>query len=159
MKQAARRSTKRASFPALEKEIGHDPAYYLDRDYNDRRVLIEARIKGIDYEEVAAAYIAVERRLGRGPDGGPRPRVLGRLEDRLEWLREHGDRDDRLDLEEIRQRRQNRDKTEIEEITQHVHKDCDSVVDRKGKLAFYCPTCEHDIPASAVAEVVGGETA
>lgn len=116
----------RQEFPGLKEEIGEDPARYLDRDLitpeavridtkrksdgsvdevrviQDRNVstgmaLVDARIRGIDQIEVCRAWMAVERALGRGPDGGPREKIIQRLENREQQLEAIGERPDRLE--------------------------------------------------------------
>jgi len=105
---------------AMIANIGEDPGRWLDRDLfghglrrledrepdfekGDQRLvrdsdvsapgqMIRDRISGIDKITVARAWKAVERRLPRTPDGG-RDVVIGLLEDRIEELEEHGERD------------------------------------------------------------------
>lgn len=119
-------SRGRQEFPALKDDIGEDPARWLDRDLItpgatridvdryadgtvddarvvvDRRVssgieFVDARIRGIDHIEVVRAWIAVERALGRGPDGGPREQIIARLEKREQQLEQIGERPERLE--------------------------------------------------------------
>jgi hypothetical protein len=61
---------------------------------NGRKLLLKARIQGIDRISVCRAYAAVERDLGRGPNGGPREAVIRLLEQREEFLQQHGERED-----------------------------------------------------------------
>lgn len=95
------------AFPKLVDEIGHNPARFLDWDFLDetygdrkiksgRKMLLKSRIRGIDRIEVVRAYIAVERALERGPADGPREAVIRLLEQREEFLRERGERPERL---------------------------------------------------------------
>ena len=117
---------------AMIANIGEDPGRWLDRDLfghglrrledrepdfekGDQRLvrdsdvsapgqMIRDRISGIDKTAVARAWIAVERRLPRTPDGG-RDVVIGLLEDRIEELEEHGERNlPGLSEEELRER-------------------------------------------------------
>lgn len=81
---------RRQRFPTLVEQIGEDPARYLDRD---DLYMAKVRIRGIDFLEVVRAWIAVERRLDRGP----RPEVIGLLKEREAFLLEHGDRDERIE--------------------------------------------------------------
>lgn len=106
--------TDRETFPAIREQHGEDPARYLDRDLVERdgtRVTygtdhrgrttantrpdedtsphgerVRQRIEGIRSVELLRAWRAVERRLGRGPDGGPRQKVLDWIDDREEEL-------------------------------------------------------------------------
>lgn len=98
--------SERERFPKLAEEIGEDPARFLDHDLVERgssrtsstgQDLLRARIRGIDEKKIARAWIAVERRLDRGP----RSTVLEWLEDRLAYLEDHGDREERLDFDSI----------------------------------------------------------
>lgn len=81
----------REQFPSLQEDIGEDPARFLDRDLLSERNLALARIRGIDHLAVCRAWIAVERRIDRGP----RQRILDELQDREEFLQHSGDRDER----------------------------------------------------------------
>ena len=106
--------------PALREQHGEDPARYLDRDLTERdgtRVTygtdyrgrttanirpdedtsphgerVRQRIEGIRSVELLRAWRAVERRLGRGPDDGPRQKVLNWIDDREEELAESNPR-------------------------------------------------------------------
>jgi hypothetical protein len=105
---------------AMIADIGEDPGRWLDRDLfghglrrledrepdfekGDQRLvrdsnvsapgqMIRDRISGIDKIAVARAWIAVERRLPRTPDGG-RDVVIGLLDDRINELEAEGERD------------------------------------------------------------------
>jgi hypothetical protein len=55
------------------------------------------RVDGLADQATVRAWIAAERRLGRGPDGGPREAVLELLAKRERELVEIGDRDERVD--------------------------------------------------------------
>lgn len=88
----------------LKKDIGENPARFLDRrlveygqDHTDHTFarMVRDRIKGIDRLAVVNAWIAVERKLDRGP----RDRVIDLLEQRREFLQEHGERPDDLRTE------------------------------------------------------------
>jgi len=94
-------------FPKLVEEIGHNPAQFLDWDFlaetygdskvkSGRKMLLKARIQGIDRTEVIRAYKAVERALERGPADGPREAVIRLLDQREEFLRNRGERPERL---------------------------------------------------------------
>jgi hypothetical protein len=94
-------STDREKFPSLKEDIGEDPARWLDRRLVERgpshtdatlQRAVLARINGIGDVATARAWIGVERRLDRGP----REPVISRLEDRIERLKEIGDREERL---------------------------------------------------------------
>lgn len=94
----------------LKQEIGEDPGRFLDAELVERgpnhtdqtnQRLVRARIRGIDRAEVARAWIAVERRLASEHDREPRQRVLELLEDRLKYLEDHGDREERVDLDAV----------------------------------------------------------
>jgi len=106
---------------AMVANIGEDPGRWLDRDLfehgisrleanenagyrdDDQRLvrdsdvsapgeMVRDRIAGIDELGTASAWKAVERALPRTPDGG-RDVVIGLLEDRIDELQEHGERD------------------------------------------------------------------
>ncbi len=126
-------SADREQYPRLRRDLNEDPARFLDRDLFDhgqvrleerdvvewnqsnQRVvrdeavsapgeMIRDRIRGIDDLEVARAWRAVERNLDRTPEGG-RDVVIGFIEDRIDELEEHGERDlPRLSPEEQRER-------------------------------------------------------
>lgn len=89
----AERSDRR-EFPRVVDDIGEDPARYLDAPWDERSEMIAGRIRGIDTLAVARAWVAVERRLGRGDDDGPREHIIERLEDRIDDLEAAGERDD-----------------------------------------------------------------
>jgi hypothetical protein len=86
----------RERFPGLREDIGEDPARYLDvpmfrppgADGSSPLSTAMARIRGIDQLAVANAWLAVERRLDRGP----RERVVDALQERIEYLEGHGSR-------------------------------------------------------------------
>lgn len=89
----------RQRFPHLKDDIGEDPARFLDRPIFDGGsgtsspgLFIRARIRGIDRIAVVRAWLAVERRLDRGP----RDRIIELLEEREQRLEEIGERPDRL---------------------------------------------------------------
>lgn len=94
-------SADRERFPKLVEDIGEDPAQFLDHDFvradgdTPLRTAI-ARIKGIDSLQVAHAWLAIERRLDRGP----REQVVDVLEDRIAFLEAHGERPDDLPSED-----------------------------------------------------------
>lgn len=86
----------RQQFPELVEAINEDPAQFLDHDLDadhDQRRLAVGRIEVIDYLGVVNAWIQVERQLDRGP----RDPIIELLEQRREWILEHGDRDERLE--------------------------------------------------------------
>lgn len=114
-------NSSRERFPRLKDDIGEDPARFLDRDLfehgqvrleernhaewdqsRQRLVrnqdvsapgeMIRDRIRGIDKLAVASAWLAIERRLDRTPEGG-RDVVVGLLEDRIDELEAKGERD------------------------------------------------------------------
>jgi hypothetical protein len=86
------------AFPRIVERIGENPARFLDRDLTTSTpeghakpsLMLEARIDGIDFVDVAIAYLAVETQLDR--EECPRSGVIDRLEARKEWLQDHGDR-------------------------------------------------------------------
>lgn len=82
----------------LKQKLGENPARFLDhnlvergRGHTDRTLqrLVFARIRGIDRLEVVNAWIAVERKIDRGP----RDRVIDLLEQRKAYLEKDGERD------------------------------------------------------------------
>lgn len=85
-------------FPDLEKRLGtrlvNTAAHVLDRDFHRpspvQDDLIPSRILGIDTPEEIAAYRAVKTRTRN------RDRVLELLDERADWLKEHGYRPDDL---------------------------------------------------------------
>lgn len=100
---------ERERFPEIAERIGEDPARWLDQPLGDRgpshtavggRLSAFARIRGIDYVHVAVAWIEVERQLERGP----RQEIVDALKERIGWLNQQGDRDERIDLEAIEAR-------------------------------------------------------
>jgi len=112
-------SSERESFPQLREDLGEDPARYLDVpmfiDGNREPPLFTAfaRIRGIDRLEVANAWLAVERRLDRGP----RDPVVEALEERIAYLEEAGERPGTVPTEEGPERyrrREIRDDVECE---------------------------------------------
>jgi len=94
--------TERREFPSLRKQIGEDPARWLDRSIADRngqanrKGVLEGLIDGMDSLARIRAWKAVERRLGRGRDGGPRSWVIEQLDERETTLDRIGERPDRL---------------------------------------------------------------
>lgn len=85
----------------LKQKLGENPARFLDHDLVERgnrhtdhtlQRLVRARIRGIDRLEVVNAWIAVERKLARGP----RDLIIELLEDRKQYLEAHGERPDDL---------------------------------------------------------------
>ncbi|WP_199243651.1 hypothetical protein [Haloplanus rallus] len=100
-------STDRERFPALEEDIGEDPARYLDVDRVADLELARARIRGIDFLATLRAWKAVERNLSdRGVvSEHHRQQVMEWLDEREAELEEIGDRDDRLSDVDIESRR------------------------------------------------------
>lgn len=89
----------REEFPELVDAVGEDPARFLDHNFEgDHRTLVVARIRAIDQLGVVNAWIQIERELVRGP----REPVIELLEQRREWILEHGGREDRLQDEDER---------------------------------------------------------
>ena len=83
----------------LKRKLGENPARFLDHDLVERghrhtdhtlQRLVRARIRGIDRLEVVNAWIAVERKLDRGP----RDQIIDLLEERKDYLEDHGERPD-----------------------------------------------------------------
>jgi len=92
-------SRDRERFPELREQLGEDPARWLDWSIpgeRDRERMVRTRIESIDRIEVIRAWKAVERRLGRGEDGGPRSGIVQALDEREAVLEEIGERPDRL---------------------------------------------------------------
>ena len=97
----------------LKAKLGENPARFLDHDLIERgnrhtdhtlQRLVRARIRGIDRLEVVNAWIAVERKLDRGP----RDRIINLLEQRKAFLEDHGERRlPNLSAEERRERARN----------------------------------------------------
>lgn len=84
---------------AMRETIGEDPGRFLDRPLVDGAqhtsspaMFIRARIRGIDRIDVVRAWIAVERRLDRGP----REHIIELLEAREVRLEAIGERPARL---------------------------------------------------------------
>lgn len=92
--------TDREQFPSLEEQINEDPARWLDWPLLQRGENMRARIRGIDYLRVVRAWIAVERRIDRGP----REQVMDWLEEREAQLESIGDRDERTQKRELREK-------------------------------------------------------
>lgn len=79
----------------LKRDIGENPARFLDRPISvppDRNSMFRARLEGIDRLDVIGAWKATERRLATEQDRQPRQHVLDLLDDRREYLLEHGER-------------------------------------------------------------------
>jgi hypothetical protein len=93
----------------LAERLGEDPGRWLDRDLvggdpggdMDSREWLRVRVDGLADQATVRAWIAAERRLGRGPDGGPREAVLELLAERERELVEIGDRDERVDWDAV----------------------------------------------------------
>jgi hypothetical protein len=142
-----RRDADRERFPGLRDDLGEDPARFLDRPLFDGDehtaspgAIMRARIRGIDYLATLRAWKAVERNLDRGP----RDRVIEMLEDREQWLLEHGDRDERLP-DEIERRDDDQEDVEPADVTPAViHQSCGVQVDEVDGAAggYRCPECE-----------------
>lgn len=101
---SARDSERPAWRKRLEEQIGEDPGRVLDVELkgphavgDEPLLTAKARIRGIDRIAVVRAYMAAERRLGRGPDGGPRTGTMMLLERREEFLRMRGERPEDLE--------------------------------------------------------------
>lgn len=85
-------------FPDIENAIDENPARFLDRDLlsstpvgqSNPKEFVFARIDGIDFLAVAESYLYVELNLSRAEC--PRAPVVAKLNERIQWLREHGDR-------------------------------------------------------------------
>lgn len=94
----------------LKEKLGENPARFLDYElvergssHTDRTLqrLVRARIRGIERLEVVNAWIAVERKLDRGP----RDRIIELLEKRKAHLEANGERElPNLTAEERRER-------------------------------------------------------
>ena len=104
MKPAA--TSDREQFPSVEDHIGENPARFLDCPLfsgspGSSPFLTKARIDGIDRFPVVNAWIAIERKLERGP----RDRVIELLEDRKRELQQNGERPDLEDqnIDELRE--------------------------------------------------------
>jgi hypothetical protein len=68
----------------------------VDHDVSPPGEQVRALIRGMDRIERIEVWRAAERRLGRGPDGGPRSVVIDLLDERRAELEEIGERPDRL---------------------------------------------------------------
>jgi len=98
-------SRDRERFPELRERLGEDPARWLDAEIlgtgtkhvDGRSRMVRDRIESIDRIVVIRAWKAVERRLGRGEDGGPRSGIIDALDEREKVLEEIGERPDRLE--------------------------------------------------------------
>lgn len=112
--------TDTAVSQSLVEHLGHDPSRWLDRDLDAPQMvqpeyyenekghtkarfvpdtdcdpagrMVRERIEGIRDPGTLRAWSAVERQLGRGPNGGPRERVLEWIQSRLDELDEQPDR-------------------------------------------------------------------
>lgn len=87
-------SPDRERFPQLKDDLGEDPARFLDHQLvsTEWSEIVRSRIQGIDRLAVINAWIAIERRLERGP----RDTVIDLLEQRRAWLQDHGERPEEL---------------------------------------------------------------
>lgn len=88
----------RERFPDLKADIGEDPARFLDypvlsskSEVGSPLLLARARIRGIDNLATLRAWMAIERRLDRGP----RAKVLNWLDERERELEAIGERPER----------------------------------------------------------------
>ncbi|WP_423745088.1 hypothetical protein V5735_03420 (plasmid) [Haladaptatus sp. SPP-AMP-3] len=98
----------------LKEDVGENPARFLDHalveygaSHTDETIqsLVVARIRGICYLEVVNAWIAVERKLDRGP----RDNIISLLEERKAYLEENGERElPSFTREELRERARKR---------------------------------------------------
>ena len=68
----------------------------VDHDVSPPGEQVRALIRGMDTIERIEIWRAAERRLGRGPDGGPRSVVIDLLDERRAELEEIGERPGRL---------------------------------------------------------------
>lgn len=96
---------EREIFDDIRKEIGEDPARFLDRplfdgaqDTTSPGWMIQKRIEGIDDLLVIRYWFEVEERLQRGP----RDKVIQMLENRAQHLKTHGQRPQRLESLDVR---------------------------------------------------------
>ncbi|SFS00219.1 hypothetical protein SAMN05216559_2328 [Halomicrobium zhouii] len=98
-------SHDRERFPGLREQLGEDPARWLDAEIlgigskhvDGRSRMVRDRIESLDRIEVVRAWKAVERRLDRGDDGGPRSGIIEALDEREADLDEIGERPNRLE--------------------------------------------------------------
>lgn len=84
----------------IEARINEDPFRFLDRDLvddSDAKQMVLGRIRGMDRLEVVHLWLAAERFLASRTNREPRKALVDHLENRLEWLQEHGERPDDLD--------------------------------------------------------------
>lgn len=132
-------TTTREHFPELEERIGEDPARFLDENGRDdtKIDLALARIRGIDYLENLNAWLAIERRL----NGGRRV-IVDAIEERREYLEEHGERDvDPEDVAVIREVTAEEEEDEPDPVWRH--EPCGSTdVDQESSMAWFCNECE-----------------
>lgn len=76
-----------------ENQMGHTKARFVpDTDCDPAGRMVRERIEGIRDPNTLRAWSAVERKLGRGPDGAPRDRVLDWIDNRLDQLEAQPDR-------------------------------------------------------------------
>lgn len=129
---------------AIVERIGEDPGRWLDRPlvehgpgHTDRTMqrAVHARIKGIDYREVIDAWQTVEVRLDRGP----RQQIMGWLNQRDQYLKEHGDRDERLEQVD---RSAPTATAEPDAGPDLVHDACGGVVQERDGPGYRCPDCD-----------------
>lgn len=80
----------------LKDQIGENPVRFLDQKIAEipesPTSFFRARVEGIDRIEVVRAWQAAERRLASERGRQPRQHVLEILEQRAEWLEDHGER-------------------------------------------------------------------
>lgn len=85
---------------SLKAQIGENPARFLDREIpqipESPTSMFRARLDGIDRLEVVGAWEAAERKLADERGREPRDHVMELLQQRREYLLEHGERPDDL---------------------------------------------------------------
>ena len=142
----------------IHEEIGEDPAEALDKplvppstDRHSPLLQARARIRGIDYLDVLDTWEEVERRLDRGP----RDTVLAWIEERREFLEEHGERDERM-ASQPRRTVPDRDDQE-EDNPEYLCGTCNTTVEDR-KHGYHCPNCDH-LTRNVQEVTCGGETA
>lgn len=87
----------------LKQDVGENPTRFLDQRIpqipESPTSFLRARIDGIDRIEVVGAWLAAERKLATEQGREPRSHVIDLLEQRREFLQDHGERPENLRTE------------------------------------------------------------
>lgn len=175
---------EREVFPHVEERINEDPARFLDRELfetspalkrlkdgnyvpdvyqSDPLEFIAARIRGIDFFEVLAAWGEVERTLVRTPDGSHteagRDEIIELLEQRARELRTIGERDVRVERRREISVDDDQDDQEPETVWRHVTCGSTDVEVRKAGMSWHCQECDQLVPQTNVEAVEAQEVA